>query len=79
MLFQRREVLGSSIAFMLRKTVDRVKRVSLDHHAIARDLCDHTRCRDAVAEPISTDERGLFDGEWFHGQAIDQHVLHENS
>jgi hypothetical protein len=79
MFFQRREVLGSSIAFMLRKTIRGVKRVPLDHQSIARDLRDHARCSDAVAESITAHERGLRKGEGMHGQAIDQHMLQNDT
>ena len=78
MFFQRREVLGSSIALMLRKTVIGVKRVPLDHQAIPRDLRNHARGRDAVTQSVATHERGLRNGKGVDGKPIDQHVLHHD-
>ena len=68
-----------AVALVLAEAIFRKTGAEVPHNRVARHLRDHTRGRDAVAEPISTHEGGLLDGERFHGQTVDQHVLHEHT
>jgi hypothetical protein len=60
---------------MLRKVVARVQRVHLHHDPVARHLGDHAGRGDAEAQSIAADQRGLWEGEWQHGQAVDQGMV----
>ena len=47
----------------------------LQHDPIARDLRDDARRGDAEAQRVATDEGGLLDRKWAHGEAINEHML----
>ena len=64
-----------AIAFVLAETVLRETRAKLAHQGIARDLGDHARGRDAQAQAIAIDDRGLRERKWEDRQAIDQDVV----
>ena len=47
------------VAFVLAEAILGKMRAKFAHQAIARDLRDHARGRDAEAEAIAIDDRGL--------------------
>jgi len=71
---QASEVVGRCIAFVPVEAKFRPRgRVGM-HEAIAGDLGDHARRRDAEAEAVSADQRGVRNREGANGQSVDQGV-----
>lgn len=65
----------SAVAFVLAETILREPGAKFTHHHIARDFRDHTRGRDAKAEAVAVDNRGLREWEWKYRQAVDERVI----
>ncbi len=64
-----------AVALVLTKAILGETRTEFTHHHIARDFRDHTRGRDAEAEAIAIDDRGLRQREWKHRQTVDERVI----
>ena len=48
-----------AVAFVLAEAILRETRTEVTHYRVARDLCNHARGRNAEAEAIAIDDRGL--------------------
>jgi hypothetical protein len=59
MLTQFGKVLGGWVAFMLRETIFGIEPVVFQHRAVALDLRDDARGRDAEAQAVASDQGGL--------------------
>jgi hypothetical protein len=68
------KVFASWVAFMLRKTILGIEAIPLKHDAVALDLGNDTRRRDAEADPITANQRGLGARKIANGQPIDKGV-----
>ena len=66
---------GGAIAFMPREFVTGMPRLHLHHDAVARDLGDDARRRDAETPPVPTHQRRLLDRKRPHRPAVDQRVV----
>ena len=65
----------SPVTFVLAKTVFGKTRAEFPHQSVARHFRDHARRRDAEAETIAVDDRGLRKRKREHRQTIDEHML----
>ena len=72
------EMQLGSVALMLAETIVRETRAKFPHQGVARHFCDHARRRDAQAQAIAIDDRGLREWERENRQTIDQHMLGRN-
>ncbi len=64
-----------AVTFVLAETILRETRAEFTHQSVARHFRDHARGRDAQAQAIAVDERGLWERKREHRQAVDQGVL----
>lgn len=64
-----------SVTLMLAETIVRKTRAKFPHQCVARNLCDHTRRRNAQAQAIAIDDRCLRERKRDNRQTIDQRVL----
>lgn len=67
-----------AVALVLAETIMRESNAKLTHQSVARDLRDHARGRDAQAEAIPVDDRGLRERKRKNRQAVDQDMLRRN-
>ena len=63
------------VTLVLAETILRKLRAEFPHQPVARHLRDHARGRDAQAEAVAIDNRGLRERKRKDRQTIDQHVL----
>ena len=56
---QFHEMQFRAVTFVLAETIFRETRAKFTHQCVARHFCDHARRRDAQAEAIAIDDRGL--------------------
>ena len=64
-----------AVALVLRKSVFREFAVEVEHESIARDFCNDAGGSYGKAEPVSTNESSLFDGEVANRQSINQNMI----
>jgi hypothetical protein len=62
------------VAFMLGKTILRIKTIVFNHDAVALDFGNDAGCRDAEAYAITADQRSLRAWETRDGKSIDKGV-----
>ena len=64
-----------AVAFVLAETILRKARAKFPHQRVPRDLRDHARGRDAQAQTVAVDNRGLRKRKGKHRQAIDEYMV----
>jgi hypothetical protein len=64
-----------AVALVLAEAILRETRAEVAHNRVARDLCDHARCRDTETVAIAVDDRRLRQGKGKNRQAVDEDVL----
>jgi len=69
------QVQFGAVALVLAEAILGEPLTELSHYHITRDLCNHTRSRDAETETIAIDDGGLRKREWRDRQSIDQNVI----
>jgi len=69
------QVQFRAVALVLAEAIFGKAGAEVAHNRVARDLGDHTRRRDAKAEAIAVDDRGLGKGKGKNGTTIDERVL----
>lgn len=75
MLAEAFKVQRGAVALVLREAVFGEFAIEVEHESIAGDFGDHARGGDGKAKCISTDQRGLFDGELPDRKAVDQDMI----
>jgi hypothetical protein len=68
------KVFASWVAFMLRKSILGIEAIVFQHDAVALDLGNDTRRRNAEADAITANQRGLGARKIANGQPIDEGV-----
>ncbi len=64
-----------AVALVLAETILREPRAEFTHQSVARHFRDHARGRDAQAQAIAVDDRGLRERKREDRQAIDERVI----
>ena len=68
------KVFACWVAFMLGKSILGIKAIDFQHDAVALDLGNNAGCRNAEADAVTADQRGLGARKIANGQPIDEGV-----